>query len=203
MRKYISIDTNGTNPEAIKHLLPFINRVALDLKGPLIRKRLNEITNSDVDPKLITETFNIVNKREAIDFEIRTTYVEQLMKPEDIHTIITFLKKNHVLVFLVIFVIIASVVTDSFFTFKNITNILRASAVFGIMALGLTVVMIVGEIDISIGAALIMTTVVIAKIGGFTIFIWAILGGLIAGIMGAKHTGRSRGRETGMHFTGY
>ncbi|NQV00483.1 MAG: ABC transporter permease [Parcubacteria group bacterium] len=77
----------------------------------------------------------------------------------------------------------ASIVSDSFFTIKNITNMLRASSVFGILALGLTIVMITGEIDISIGAALIMTTVAIAKIGGCTSFVWAILGGLAVGII--------------------
>ena len=30
----------------------------------------------------------------TIDFEIRTTYAEKLLKPRDIHEIISFLKKN-------------------------------------------------------------------------------------------------------------
>jgi pyruvate formate lyase activating enzyme len=93
--KYISIDTNGTNPQIIEQLLPYINRIALDLKGPLKLKRLEQITGSVIDPKLITQTINLVNKHEEIDFEIRTTYVGNLMKAEDIHKIITFLKKSH------------------------------------------------------------------------------------------------------------
>ncbi|MFX1494541.1 MAG: anaerobic ribonucleoside-triphosphate reductase activating protein [Promethearchaeota archaeon] len=92
--KYINIDTNGTNPVLISKLLPYINRVSLDLKGPLKKNKLEKITRVDVNPELIIDTFNIVNDHEEIDFEIRTTYVEKLMKPEDIHKIITFLKKN-------------------------------------------------------------------------------------------------------------
>ncbi|MFX1317140.1 MAG: anaerobic ribonucleoside-triphosphate reductase activating protein [Promethearchaeota archaeon] len=92
--KYLSIDTNGTKPQIIKRLLPYINRIALDLKGPLRKDRYKKITGGSVDPNLIIETFNIVNNQKEIDFEIRTTYVESLMKPEDIHKIITFLKKN-------------------------------------------------------------------------------------------------------------
>lgn len=92
--KYISLDTNGTNPQIISKLLPHINRIALDLKGPLNKKRLKKITGNLMDPNLIIETFNLVNKREDIDFEVRTTYVENLMKPNDIDKIISFLRKN-------------------------------------------------------------------------------------------------------------
>ncbi len=91
--KYINIDTNGTNPQVIKQLFPYINRIALDLKGPLKPQRLKQITGSVIDPKLIERTINLVNKQEEIDFEIRTTYVGNLMKPEDVHKIISFLKK--------------------------------------------------------------------------------------------------------------
>jgi len=93
--KYISIDTNGTNPQIIEKLFPHINRIALDLKGPLKPHRLKQITGSVIDPKLIERTINLVNKQEEIDFEIRTTYVGNLMKPQDIHKIIAFLKKAH------------------------------------------------------------------------------------------------------------
>ncbi len=92
--KYISIDTNGTNPKIITELLPFINRVALDIKGPLNNKRLAKITRNQVNSDLITESFDIINNHEKIDFEIRTTYVENLMKPKDIDKIISYLRKN-------------------------------------------------------------------------------------------------------------
>jgi pyruvate formate lyase activating enzyme len=92
--KYLSIDTNGTNPKSITELLPFINRVALDIKGPLNNKRLAKITGNQVNSDLITETFTIINDYKNIDFEIRTTYVENLMKPNDIDKIISYLRKN-------------------------------------------------------------------------------------------------------------
>ncbi len=92
--KYISIDTNGTKPSVIKGLIPYINRIALDVKGPLNNKRLAKITGNQVNSDLITKTFTMVNDCEDIDFEIRTTYVENLMKPSDIDKIISFLKKN-------------------------------------------------------------------------------------------------------------
>ncbi|NVM19134.1 MAG: anaerobic ribonucleoside-triphosphate reductase activating protein [Candidatus Lokiarchaeota archaeon] len=92
--KYLSIDTNGTNPEDITKLLPYINRIALDLKGPFNNKRLAKITGTQVDSNLIIETFTIVNNYKNVDFEIRTTYAENLMKPNDVDKIILFLRKN-------------------------------------------------------------------------------------------------------------
>lgn len=92
--RYISIDTNGTNPEIIKELIPYIDRIALDLKGPLKKNRIFQITNKEFDLNLIKETIDFVNRQKKIDFEIRTTYVGQLMKPIDIHKIISFLSKH-------------------------------------------------------------------------------------------------------------
>ena len=92
--KYISIDTNGTNSKSITELLPYINRVALDMKGPLNHKRLTKITGNQVNVNSIIETFKTLNNYEDIDFEIRTTYVGNLMKSNDIDKIILFLRKN-------------------------------------------------------------------------------------------------------------
>jgi len=91
--KYISVDTNGTNPDTIGRILFYIDRVALDLKGPLKKSKLRKITETDVNPDSIIETINIVNDQKRIDFEIRTTYVEKIMEQKDIHKIISFLRK--------------------------------------------------------------------------------------------------------------
>ncbi|MFX1567394.1 MAG: anaerobic ribonucleoside-triphosphate reductase activating protein [Promethearchaeota archaeon] len=93
--RYLSIDTNGTNPKVLRQLIPYINRVALDLKGPLKAQRLRQITGKAISPTLIEDTINLVNYINEIDFEIRTTYVGNLMTPQDIHKIINFLKKVH------------------------------------------------------------------------------------------------------------
>ncbi|MHA1490402.1 MAG: anaerobic ribonucleoside-triphosphate reductase activating protein [Promethearchaeota archaeon] len=92
--KYISIDTNGSRPEIVKELIPYINRVVLDLKGPLEQNKLEKITRVKIDPSVIIKTFNLVNHQKDIDFEIRTTYVENILNPDDIDEIIYFLRKN-------------------------------------------------------------------------------------------------------------
>ncbi|MFX1275887.1 MAG: anaerobic ribonucleoside-triphosphate reductase activating protein [Promethearchaeota archaeon] len=93
--KFISVDTNGSNPEIIKNLIPYVNRIALDFKtNPLDNKRYEEISRVKLGSTKVLESFTILNKSEKIQFEIRTTYVENLMIPRDIHEIICFLKEQ-------------------------------------------------------------------------------------------------------------
>jgi len=91
--KYISIDTNGSNPEVIKNLSPYINRVALDLKGPLIPETLEKITGVIVNINKIIETIKFLNTQKDLDFEIRTTYEGSLLSFGDFQNIIEFLKE--------------------------------------------------------------------------------------------------------------
>ncbi|MFW9818799.1 MAG: hypothetical protein ACFFE5_04250, partial [Candidatus Thorarchaeota archaeon] len=86
------IDTNGSNPEVIKKITPFINRVALDLKGPPEQKKLLNIAGVIVNIDKIFETINFVNSQKQIDFEIRTTFVGKLLDADDIDDIIESLK---------------------------------------------------------------------------------------------------------------
>ncbi|MHA2181824.1 MAG: anaerobic ribonucleoside-triphosphate reductase activating protein, partial [Promethearchaeota archaeon] len=90
--KYLSIDTNGSNPTLIKAISPYLNRVALDLKGPLESKKLEKITGVKVNINRIKESIEFLNNQKEIEFEIRTTYVERLLSSEDIKIIFNFLK---------------------------------------------------------------------------------------------------------------
>jgi len=88
IKKYVSVDTNGSNPEVIKEILPCINRVALDLKGPLDKKNYKKITRVKVDVDKIVGLIKILNNVKDLDFEIRTTYERNLLKPGDIDKIL-------------------------------------------------------------------------------------------------------------------
>ncbi|MFX1305050.1 MAG: anaerobic ribonucleoside-triphosphate reductase activating protein [Promethearchaeota archaeon] len=90
--KYLSIDTNGSNPEVIKAIAPFIHRVALDLKSPPNPEKLKRITGVKGDFTKIVETVDFLNSQKEIDFEIRTTYVGKLLNSNDIDEIIKFLR---------------------------------------------------------------------------------------------------------------
>ncbi|MFX0030327.1 MAG: anaerobic ribonucleoside-triphosphate reductase activating protein [Candidatus Hermodarchaeota archaeon] len=92
--KYLSIDTNGSNPGVVKLISPNINRVALDLKSPLNLEKLRKITGVKVDIDKIVETIEFVNNQKELDFEIRTTYVGALITQNDVEDIINFLKNK-------------------------------------------------------------------------------------------------------------
>jgi len=93
LEKYMSIDTNGYNPNIIEKLIPYIDRIAVDLKSPLKKERYKYITNTDIDPTLIEKTIKIINQNKNVDLEIRTTYVKNLLVQNDIHQIIQYLNK--------------------------------------------------------------------------------------------------------------
>ncbi len=90
--KYLSIDTNGSNPSIIQKILPYINRVALDLKGPVKKEKQEKITGGIVNIDDIIQTITILNSHSEIDFEIRTTFVENLLNISDLENILNFLQ---------------------------------------------------------------------------------------------------------------
>lgn len=51
--------------------------------------------------------------------------------------------------------------SDAFFTVRNLTNLLNNNAVMGIMALGIMVVIVTGNIDVSVGAQLAVVSMVV------------------------------------------
>jgi len=91
----VSVDTNGSHPEIIEGLLPYVARIALDLKAPLELNgnRLKQIINTNLNPQKIKDTIKIVQSSKNIQFEIRTTYVKKLHTPDDLKSIINYLKK--------------------------------------------------------------------------------------------------------------
>jgi ribose transport system permease protein len=91
---------------------------------------------------------------------------------------------------LVILFIISAFASPYFLNFKNITNILRQSSYTGIIALGMTFVIISGGIDLSVGS-------MVALIGGIVILVLNYFGGDSMAITGAIMAGICLGLITG------
>jgi hypothetical protein len=71
------------------------------------------------------------------------------------------LAADNVLVIVLLAIIgIGAVSSPYYFTPQNIENLLRAVAIFGILALGMTPVLLTGRIDLSVGAAMIFSVVI-------------------------------------------
>ncbi|HEY7602792.1 MAG TPA: ABC transporter permease [Gaiellaceae bacterium] len=68
-----------------------------------------------------------------------------------------------VVVFLVLFVVLATTASH-FLTWVNILNNLESGAIYGIVACALTLLLIVGEFDLSVGAIYVLTGIIAAKL---------------------------------------
>lgn len=74
-----------------------------------------------------------------------------------------FFEKYGMLCILLLFCLVLSVVSESFFTWGNWQNLIRQVCVNGILALGMTFVILTGGIDLSVGPLCAVAGVVAAK----------------------------------------
>jgi ribose/xylose/arabinose/galactoside ABC-type transport system permease subunit len=77
-----------------------------------------------------------------------------------------FLNKHMLEVILVLLIVVMSVTTRGFLTVNNLLNILRNMSLQGCIAFGMTMVIIAGEIDLSIGSTVAITGVIIGLTTG-------------------------------------
>jgi ribose/xylose/arabinose/galactoside ABC-type transport system permease subunit len=92
----------------------------------------------------------------------------------------------------ILFIFFALLRPESFATFDNLQTMVRQTTMVGMAALGMTMVIIVGGIDLSVGSTVALTTVVIATLlqaqfspgaaaaGGILV---AILAGIVIGLL--------------------
>lgn len=96
--------------------------------------------------------------------------------------VISLLAKGQSVVGLIIVCVVFSIMSDAFLTRYNLFNVLRQSAVTGILAAGMVFVITTGGIDLSVGAVVAVVGVITAGLlqSGTPIAI-AILAGLLVG----------------------
>ncbi len=111
-----------------------------------------------------------------------TTIAAPLDRPQRIRGILT--KMGSLLGLVLIFALFATFGPESFSSTQNLETIARQTAIVGTAALGMTLIIVAGGIDLSVGAIIALVTVVVAallQIG------WdpslAALGGIVAGIL--------------------
>ena len=110
-----------------------------------------------------------------------SSQVKQQPKNRDLKE---FLIKYKSLVGLLVLITIVTILSPSFLSTKNIFNILRQTSVNGIIATGMTFVILTGGIDLSVGSILAISGAVCASLlaSGQNIII-AVLAALIIGAM--------------------
>jgi len=75
------------------------------------------------------------------------------------------LQKYGIILVLVFLILVIAIVEPKFLTSTNVFNVMTQSSIFGIMALGMTLVIISKGIDISVGSVLALSGVVAASLG--------------------------------------
>ncbi|CAN5661915.1 ABC transporter permease [soil metagenome] len=107
---------------------------------------------------------------------VATSARKPLVRSEAMQTVLAFAA-------LIVLIIIFSLASSNFLTFNNVVGILLATAVNGVLALGITFVIITGGIDLSVGTVMtfsaVMTGIFVTNMG-LPVPI-GILGGLAAG----------------------
>jgi ribose transport system permease protein len=73
------------------------------------------------------------------------------------------LRKYGIFIAFITVVVILSIVCPSFLTWKNLLNIVRQSSIHGVMAVGMTFVILTAGIDLSVGSVLALTGVLCAS----------------------------------------
>ncbi len=96
----------------------------------------------------------------------------------------------NLIVILIILVVGLWLSNPKFLSVVNITNLLRQTAIIGVLAIGMTFVILAGGIDLSVGSVLAFSSVIASKLMVAGLPIWlsilmALLSGsLIGAIMG-------------------
>lgn len=96
--------------------------------------------------------------------------------------------KYYQYILLLIMILVSALMSDKFFTGINISNLLKQNSAIGIVAIGELVVILTGGIDLSVGAIVSMSTVVVSLMlkSGSSIsvsIIVTLLIGILAGII--------------------
>ncbi|CCO47869.1 Ribose ABC transport system permease protein RbsC [Vibrio nigripulchritudo SOn1] len=121
------------------------------------------------------------------DLRVNKPTVTEASKISRTTIILTHLARNHIWLFLIFTIICFSLASPYFFTINNLSNVATQAAFIGIIAIGMTLVMINGEIDLSVGAILALSSALAiglqTHIGVWPAVICALGAGAILGLL--------------------
>lgn len=96
----------------------------------------------------------------------------------------SLLKAHGSLLAFVVLFTAASLRYDKFFTLLNLTNISRQVSMLGLVATGMTFVILTGGIDLSVGSILAVSGVIAAKLSGYGLMVALPAALLVAALLG-------------------
>ena len=99
--------------------------------------------------------------------------------------VMNLIRKNMMAIILILMIIVLSFVASGFFSVNNWLSILRSMAIIGVAAFGMTMVIVGGEIDLSVGSTIGFAAVVTALIAKKTQEAIGPTPGIILGMVAA------------------
>jgi len=116
--------------------------------------------------------------------------MEPKTKNKKILSRFTQLAESNLIVIMVALIVVLWLLNDKFLSFNNITNLLRQTAIIGVLAVGMTFVILSAGIDLSVGSVLAFSSIFASKLMVAGIPIWLsitialVAGALIGAVMG-------------------
>ena len=83
-----------------------------------------------------------------------------------------FIKANATLIALVVLVLVLSFADDTFLTSRNLSNLARQVTIIGIVAVGMTMVILIGGIDLSVGSVVGLSAIVVTLLMQWGLPVW-------------------------------
>jgi D-xylose transport system permease protein len=120
--------------------------------------------------------------------EVQSATAPGVLQNENIQMALKFLKENGTLVALLILVIFFSFADEAFFTPRNLTNLARQTTIVGIIAVGMTMVILINGIDLSVGSVVGLSAITVTLLMQAGVNIWLallltlLLTGLVIGL---------------------
>lgn len=96
------------------------------------------------------------------------------------------IREYNLLILLLLFIIIASMLSKNFFTVTNFMNLLQQSSIVGIIAIGMTFVIIVAGIDLSVGSVTALSGMIVAILikGNYPVIVAILISILVGSSLG-------------------
>ena len=86
--------------------------------------------------------------------------------------VLNFVKNNATLIALVVLMIALSFSEEAFFTARNLSNLARQVTIIGIIAVGMTMVILIGGIDLSVGSVVGLSAIVVTILMQNDVNVW-------------------------------
>jgi D-xylose transport system permease protein len=89
--------------------------------------------------------------------------------------LLSFIKNNATLIALLVLVVALSFAEDAFFTARNLSNLSRQVTIIGIIAVGMTMVILIAGIDLSVGSVVGLSAVVCTLFLQYGLGVWVAI----------------------------